>query len=106
MEIVAGTVGVLVFVGLLWIQFKYWWGGQLTPQPSVDRNLFFGLTGFRKALRIFAGVLMILVSAILFISGNALPGIAAIFLGAMTLATPYMVGNGSNQTKTGSTEPQ
>jgi heme/copper-type cytochrome/quinol oxidase subunit 3 len=90
-DIVAGAGGALAFILFAWIHYKYWWAGQISPEPSVDRNKFFALTGFRKGLRIFAGIFLILVSAVLFISGNILPGIAAVLLGVFSLITPFFL---------------
>jgi hypothetical protein len=90
-DIVAGAGGVLAFIVFAWIHYKYWWGGQLSPEPSVERNKFFALTGFRKGLRIFAGIFLILVSPVLFMTGNILPGIATMILGIINLITSFLL---------------
>ena len=90
-HIVAGAGGAFAFILFAWIQYKYWRGGEISPEPSVDRNKFYDLTGFRKGLRIFAGILLVLISLILFVTGNILPGAAAMLLGVFNLIIPLLL---------------
>lgn len=90
-NILAVCIGILFFLFLIWIKFK-WWEVQLSPRPTINRNLVFGLTGFRQLLRIVFGLLTIIVGVILILTSYSILGIGVICLGVFTLVLPLMVG--------------
>jgi hypothetical protein len=76
---IAAVSIIAAFLSLL-IRFRYWWGGELAPTVTLDKNKFYGLTGTRKFMRIGAGIAFLIACIICFLTLNILPGLAFLVL--------------------------
>ncbi len=92
MELLGDLGFVCVVIGMtllvLWLKFRYWWGGELEPAVTVDPTKVYGLTGTRKVMRILAGIGLVIAAIICFLTGNLLPGGASLLLGLFCFITP------------------